>query len=315
MEPRSQRLRGIAAAPGFARGPVVRWDTEPLDVPRYAAQDPAREEQRLAAARGQARSELARLQQNMALQVQTGEAEVFSAHQLFVDDVSLLKKTRAALAGGLNAEAAWMDAVEAFAAQLEELPDPTLSARSADIRDVGRRVLAHLLGRPTGGLLLERPSVIIAADLAPSQTAALDKEKVLAFCTALGGPTSHTAILAKALGLPAVVALGSEILAVEAGALALVDGSRGEVVIDPDAEALSSFASLSERNSLRQSQAAALASGPAVTLDGVAVEVVANIGSLEDAQSAVNLGGKASVSLHGIFVSEPQGSPFRRGTG
>ena len=230
----------------------------------------------------------------------SGEADVFLAHQMFVDDVALLKNTRAAIAGGLNAEASWMDAIEAFAAQLEALPNPTLSARAADIRDVGRRVLRHLLGHPAGSLQLNGPSVIIAADLSPSQTAALDKDKVLAFCTAQGGPTSHTAILAKALGLPAVVALGSDILSVTAGAYLLVNGIQGEVIIDPDEQALTSFKAISERSSLRQGLAAAEAELPAVTRDGFSVEVVANIGGLEDAHSAVANGAEGV----GLFRTE-----------
>jgi phosphoenolpyruvate-protein phosphotransferase len=280
----------------------VVWENGAVDVPRTSTNDPVVEEARLAAARDLARAELAALQAGVAESLKGGEADIFFAYQLFIDDVSLLKAVRSTLSQGLNAEAAWMGAIDTFATQMEALPDPTLRARAADIRDVGRRVLDRLLGRLPVALRLDRPSILVAPDLSPSQTASLEKEKVLAFCTASGGPTSHTAIVAKALGLPAVVALGPEILAIEDGSLLLVDGSQGEVVVNPDAEAVAVFGAKTERNLRNQNLAAAAALQPAITRDGISIEVAANIGGLEDALSAVSSGAEGVGLLRTEFL-------------
>jgi phosphoenolpyruvate-protein phosphotransferase len=170
---------------------------------------------------------------------------------------------------------------------MEALPDPTLSSRAVDIRDIGRQVLGHLMGKPEEHLLLESPVIVIASDLTPSQTAGLEKEKVLAFCLEKGGPTSHSAILAKALGIPAVVGLGSQITTVTGGTQILVDGSQGLVIINPDEETTASFHQLTEHSKRRKEDAAASAHQSAVTLDGRLIEVAANIGGLSDADAAL----------------------------
>lgn len=298
--PANRVLRGIAAAPGLASGPAFLWNPQILAVPRSSGHAAEGERQRLQAARDKARAELSALKEQVAGVVRGGEDDVFEAHRMFLDDVALLKKVDTALQAGLNAEAGWMDAIESFAVQLEALPDATLSARAADIRDVGRRVLGHLLGQAPRDMRLQQPVVLVASDLSPSDTAGLEKEKVLAFCLEKGGPTSHTAILAKALGLPAVVGLGSAILSVAAGATLLVDGSLGQVVVDPDEQALLAFGKASDESSIHRREALAAATQPAITLDGVRIEVVANIGGLADAQAALAHGAEGV----GLFRTE-----------
>ncbi|MCL4559630.1 MAG: PEP-utilizing enzyme, partial [Chloroflexi bacterium] len=207
------RLQGIAAAPGLASGETFTWRKLAVDIPSYTIQDPEAEIERLAAARAAAGVEIDALRLKVEREVGSEEAAVFEAHSMFLDDSSLLEATESRIRNHLNAEAAWMQAIEKAAGELAQIPDPTLSARAVDVRDVGRRVLNHLLGHiGPAAPVLTRPMVLIAADLEPSETAAMDKSKVLAFCTAGGGPTSHTAILAKAMGLPAVVGLGERLL-------------------------------------------------------------------------------------------------------
>lgn len=298
-----RRLRGIAAAPGLSSGPVAVWPEEVLEIPRRTGMDAQVERQRLAESRAIVEKELEQVQQNIGRQAGTDEAAIFAAHALILADQALLKRADIALASGLNAEAAWMDAVEFFAAQLAGLPDPTLSARAADVRDVGHRVLRHLLGlggTPTPHL--SEPSVVVARDLAPSQTASLDKRLVRAFCTAAGGPTSHTAILARALGLPAVVGLGSSLLDVPEGTLLLVDGDQGSVTIDPDATALEAFEIAAAETRRRHEVDRAHASEPAVTLDGHSVEVVANVGNADDAAAALSCGAEGIGLLRTEFL-------------
>jgi phosphoenolpyruvate-protein phosphotransferase len=204
------------------------------------------------------------------------------------------------LSGGLNAEAAWMDAVEAFASRLEGLPDQTLRLRAGDLRDVGERVLRILLNESTDFITINQPSVVIAQDLSPSETVIMKKSVVLAFCTADGGPTSHTAILAKALGIPAVVGLGRDILDVEAGSTVLVNGNTGQILISPDDETKTAFNEKIIQASARFQAELAQARSPAITMDGKQVEIVANIGSVEDAMKALDLGAEGV----GLFRTE-----------
>src|SRR3989442_15704454 len=233
-EIRSRTLTGIAAAQGLAAGPAAVWREQAVTIPRSTGRQPATEAARLTAARAAARNEIRALRAKVAAEAGQAEAAIFDAHEMFIDDAALLKKAQDAIDRGVNAEAAWADVIEFFASQLEQLPDPTLRARAADVRDVGGRVLNHLLDRRAAGLRLDEPSVVVARDLAPSQIASLPVARVLAFCTAEGGPTSHTAILAKAWGKPAVVGLGTAVLELRDGAAVLADGTPGEVVIDPD---------------------------------------------------------------------------------
>jgi phosphotransferase system enzyme I (PtsI) len=193
-----------------------------------------------------------------------------------------------------------MDAIEFFAKMMENIPDETLSSRAVDIRDVGRRVLGHLLGVKTAATVLTEPSVIVGYDLTPSDTVSLDKDLVLAFCTAAGGPTSHTAILAKAFGLPAVVGLGESLMDLPEGTLLLVNGDEGQVVVRPDAERKAAFVEAELKAEAIQKKARQAAQAPAVTADGDRVEMVANIGGVEDAPLGIENGAEGV----GLFRTE-----------
>ena len=297
------RLPGVAAAPGLARGPAAIWCDEILKIPREGSRDPGVERGRLVLALQAAQARTLSLKEKAIGTAGTKEAAIFEAQALMLEDPALLETAHAAIDGGLNAEAAWIDAVESFAVMLDGLSDPTLAARAADVRDIGRRVLVELLGcSDQQHLELIEPSVIVARDLAPSQTISLNRKLVLGFCTAEGGPTSHTAILAKALCAPAVVALGPAVLEVPRGALILVDGEAGEVVVHPDVEALERFETrcLSAR---RQAQAeCAAAHQPAVTRDGHRVEVVANVGGTSEATIALENGAEGIGLLRTEFL-------------
>jgi len=300
---KTRTMRGIAAAPGLAQGPAVVWPEGTVVVPRHTGQDRETEWARLEAVRRVAREEINRLKDKVAKEAGQDEAALFDAHIMILDDAALLKRSETAMEGGLNAEAAWMDAVEHYARQLDSLPDPTLRARAADVRDVGQRVLRHLLGpEAQPGLDLREPSVIIARDLTPSQTASLDKSLVLAFCTAEGGPTSHTAILAKAFGLPAVVGLGPAVLGLPPGAFLLIDGDRGEVIAYPDEITLRDFQTR-RRKALRLARAEeAEAHEPAITRDGHQVKVVANVGNPGEAVAALEFGAEGIGLLRTEFL-------------
>jgi phosphoenolpyruvate-protein phosphotransferase len=294
-------LKGIPASRGLAKGPAWRLERAPLEIPRYCPEDVRMEIQRLSEARLLAKQQLQNLVEQMTQQVGASEAAILSAQTLFLEDRALVNKAEANIASGLNAEAAWWDAAEYFAQQLESLPDETLRARAADVRDVGQRVVEILLGIQSEQSL-EKRVVLIARDLAPSQTASLDTTKVAAICTAEGGATSHTAILAKALGIPAVVGLGSAILQVPDGTLLLVDGTAGTALIGAEAGELHDFESRLYLEGEREAQALRSASQPAITRDGHRVEVVANVGGVEEARSALQHGAEGIGLLRTEFI-------------
>jgi len=297
----SKELKGIPAARGLTRGVALQWKEADYKIPEFSPPDLVAEKKRLKDARQKAENQLHALSAQIAEEAGEAEAALFEAQAMFLNDSVLLAKAEERIDAGVNAERAWHQACEYFAAQLESLPDETLSARSADVRDVGRRVIEILLGVQSKTELVEQ-AVILAHDLAPSQTAALDTAKVLAFCTAEGGPTSHTAILAKALGIPAVVGMGEPILEIPDGTTLLVDGTTGLVVSNPTPSLLAGFDKRVQAEEEQRKDEVQSAFQPAVTTDGHPVEVVANVGGMEDARKALEYGAEGIGLLRTEFL-------------
>ena len=214
-----RELRGIAASRGIAIGPVFRFRRIDLAFDRFAVEDPAVEWARIEAALKTAREQLDEVYAKAEAESGAEQAAIFQAHLMMLEDPDLLATVRSSIEkDGITAEAALSDAAESYAQMLESLDDEYLSARAVDVRDVAGRVLRALLGvaeSPVEGLT--EPSIILARDLTPSDTVLLDKSLVLGFCTAEGGATSHTAILARGLGLPAVVGAGPDVLTMSDG--------------------------------------------------------------------------------------------------
>ncbi len=286
----SRRLQGLPASPGVALGPAW-WFRRAAHGPlRARGDDPAVERARLEVARQQAAAELAALQQAQRDRLPSEGLAIFEAQALMLQDPELLARVEAALAEGASAEAAWSQAVDAFAAQLAGLPDPYFQARAADVRDMGNRVLCHLLGLSEEPAMPAHPVIVVADDLLPSETIRLDPQRVLAFVTEGGGPTAHAAILARRLGVPAVVAVGSALRTVPDGVTLLVDGEAGWVEVEPAPEAIRQARERQARWQAERARAEAAAHEPALTRDGVPIEVAANVGSLEDAREAFQKG-------------------------
>lgn len=294
-------LKGIAAAPGLARGNTFRWQESALAIPEQTPADLEAEKKRLAEARREAGRQLHSLSEQISQQVGEAEAALFEAQAMFLDDSVLVEKAEMAITDGNNAEKAWHLATEYFAAQLEDLEDETLRERSADVRDVGRRVIEILLGVQARPRLASR-TILTARDLTPSQTAELDKSRVAAFCTAEGGPTSHTAILANAIGIPAVVGMGPELLDIEDGTMLLVDGTSGLVASNPTPERLADFEQRILAESRRRKVEIESAARPALTTDGHRLKVLANAGSVQDARNAIKFGAEGIGLLRTEFL-------------
>lgn len=296
-------LTGVPASNGIAIGPAFLFAEEDLTYNRRNIANLDGEWSRLETALATAKVELTQLQQQAAEKVGAAEAAIFDAHALFLEDPDLLETARNLLESlWVNIEAAWMDASEEVAAQLDAMEDEYFRARAADVRDVARRVLRILLGHPSQELELQQPSIVIARDLTPAETVHLDKSLVLAFCTAAGGATSHTAILAKALGLPAVVGVGDKLLTLRPGTIIIIDGSSGKVILQPDGETERMYRGRWERANDEASLEKQAARQPVVTRDGRQVEVVANIGSVEEAAAALDFGAEGVGLLRTEFI-------------
>ncbi len=296
-----EELKGIPAAPGFAKGPAFQWDQPALEIPDYVPVEKKIEVERLSKARQLAAVQLEELADDTARHLGEAEAALFEAQAMFAQDTALIKRAEDTILTGVNAERAWQEACEFFAAQLESLPDETFQARSADVRDVAKRVIGNLLGVEFG-IQIDHPVVLVAADLAPSQTVRLDRAKVLAFCTAEGGPTSHTAILAKALGIPAVVGLGKNLFAIPDETMLLVDGSSGTLLANPAPDLLAEFEQRIQFDHEQRQQEISLSAEPALTMDGERVEVVANVGNVEDARLGLENGAEGIGLLRTEFL-------------
>jgi phosphoenolpyruvate-protein phosphotransferase len=298
------KFQGIPASPGIAIGPAFCFQEADLGIDRYAVQDVEAEIQRFEQAIVDAASQIADIKEKALIEASAEEAAIFDAHALFLQDPALIDAIRTAMREQLlNAEAAVSDGVEAQAMALEAMEDEYFSARAADVRDVGQRLLRLLLGISEADLsTLVEPSIILAKDLTPSDTVRLDKKLVLGFLTALGGPTSHTAILAKALNLPAIVGAGDAVLQIESGATVAIDGNSGEVTNDPDTDTQAEYA---ERKKVFQKEsevALSRAHEPAITQDGKAIEIVANVGNPDDTQQALDHGAEGIGLLRTEFL-------------
>jgi phosphocarrier protein FPr len=287
-----ERLAGLRVAGGIAAGPARHLqapdpDTEAADAPAGA---PEEEWRRLDEARAATRADLERAGARVAEQAGAQEAAIFEAHRLLLDDDALLGPARRAIHDdGSSAPAAWRAAVEDAANAFAALDDAVLRERAADVRDVGRRVLAHLAGEGSAPAIAE-PGILVAGELTPGETAALDRALVRGIATATGSATSHAAILARALGIPAVVGLGPAILAVAEGAALVLDGDQGAVIVEPDAEVAETYERRREAARARREAARERAGEPAVTRDGRRIEVAANLGSPAEAAGAVAQG-------------------------
>ncbi|MGZ8613483.1 MAG: phosphoenolpyruvate--protein phosphotransferase [Actinomycetota bacterium] len=284
-------LTGFAASPGVAVGELRRFHTPLLEVSDAPATDPGAELATLDAAVRATADAIAAQRDAVADRVGEDEARIFDAHQLFLHDDALLAPAREAIADrGSNAAAAWRDAVDAVAAGWDVLDDEYMRARAIDLRSVGTQVLARILGVAVPAPRLDAPGILVAADLTPADTAGLDPATALGIVTAHGGPTSHAAVLARALGMPAVVGVGPRVLSFAEGSSLAIDGERGEVIVDPPHEVVARFESLRKARTERLAELRARAGEPATTVDGTTVEVAANVGGPGEVAAAVAAG-------------------------
>ena len=297
-------LQGIAASRGIAIGPAFRFQKADLCFERSTVQDPSAECARFQAAMEAASEQLADVYAKAEAESGAEYAAIFQAHALMLDDPELLDAVRAAIEGqNVNAETALNDVAETYVQLLESLDDEYLSARAADVRDVAERVLRILLDvAESPAASLTTPSIILARDLPPSDAVLLDKSLVLGFCIAEGGPTAHTAILARGLELPAVVGIGPAPLEIPNHTALILDGHNGTLVVEPDEETVAIYQARQTVVAEGLAQACEQAHKAAITRDGHRVEIVANIGSVEGARTALEAGAEGVGVLRTEFL-------------
>src|SRR5579859_1442540 len=306
--------RVVPISPGVAIGPahIFRAAASAIQNTKILPQQVEAELQRLQEAIAAASQELQELQAQVAKTVGQNEAAIFEAHELIVQDPDLLEEAQEAIATGLfSASAAFQQAAERQAQQLEALASEMFAARAADVRDVSARVLRHL--SPEGQAATTRkdddsPVLVVAYDLTPSDTATFDPARILGICTVVGGPTTHAAIIARALEIPAVCGIDAGMLeSLQDSQQLAIDGAQGlfYTQLDPSqAQALrATMEQQREERTRRRSQHEALwRTQRGSTADGVPVQVFANVGDADGARSAAELGAEGIGLLRTEFL-------------
>lgn len=297
--PRKGELRGVPASQGIAIGRIVQHHRAAIEVAETG---------------GTVEEERARFREAMAHVVDELEAlrrgegnpsraAILGVQRTLLDDPDLLEAVERMIEEGRSAAWAWKTGYEAHARRLEQLDLPLLRERAADVRDVGRRLLAALAGVGQSRLAVPAGSILVARDLTPSETAALDPEVVAGFCVVTGGPTSHVAIVARSLGIPAIAGIDEAALSLPDGTEVILDGTAGTLRVEPDEAELSRARERILAEAVQRESERAAAFQPAHTRDGARrVEVAANIRTLDDARKAIAAGADGVGLLRSEFL-------------
>ena len=299
------KLRGIPVSEGVSRGRVVVLNRHRI-VPAktsFETLNPEAEEARFLAALDKTRQQILEIQKRLHDKIGAKQSLIFDAHLLVLEDPAVLEEVnRKIREEKLSSEYALYNATEKYAEALSAVDDSYLSERAADIRDVIQRVLGNLTGQSKqyGLKDLTEPCIIVANDLTPSDTANLDSEKVLGFITEIGSKTSHTAILARSLQIPAVLGLGKDVHELKAGQSILLDGFNGFVVISPSDQLLFEYGQLVKRQNTIETSLQKIRTEPAKTLDNHSITLSANIERATDVQAVL----KSGATGVGLFRTE-----------
>ncbi len=294
-------IQGKGVSSGVGAGPLYFYQRAQTEIPRYTVEDTDAEWHRFKGAQTGAVEQLGDLAEKARAEAGDEAAMLFETHQMMAEDLDYEEAIEQRITEEkMNAEAAIADTAEEFAAMFEAMDDSYMQARAADVKDVSRRLLDILSGAVAGGIASDVPVILAADDLAPSETVQLDKSKILGFITAGGSGSSHTAILARTMGIPAIVGVGGALKAEYAGRPVIIDGATGNVVIDPDDMTRDRLMKKREEQLRLQRLLETLKGQPNVTKDGKSIRVYCNIGSPEDVHAVqVNDGGGI-----GLFRSE-----------
>lgn len=299
---------GKPASPGIAIGPVFLFKSQIATIKTYSIVDPAAEYKRLEDALDKVKVDLDKLVEKMQSDGLLEEAGIFQAHIAILEDPELLDATKTLIEQKkVNAEAALTEASGTFIEMLKALEDEYLAARAADIADVVRKINIELCGEEYASSSLSKPSIVVAEDLMPSDTAAFPREFVLGLCIELGSIISHAAILAKAMGIPAVIQAPMVAHKIENGTMLIIDGKKGEVIADPTPEYLTSYRAELEKRKQLEEVLLTRSALPVRTKDGHTVQIAANLGNATDAHkaAAMHAQGVGLMRTEFLFMDKP----------
>lgn len=294
-------LLGVAASPGLAVGKVFQVQREDIAV-EEEGHGVEREKAKLTEAIGKARAQLDGLRAQLHAKADPAKAAIFAAHSELLDDPDFLDIATSAIAKGKSAAFAWKNAAKLHAERLASLRNELLAQRANDVRDVGWRVLELLTGVSRGAANYPEGSILIAEDLTPSDTATMERGRVVGFATVRGGATSHVAILARSLDIPALAGIEPAALDVPNGTPVILDSGKGSLRLNPPAGEIERIRGRQTRREAQRREDITHTHEPAVTTDGRHVGVYANIGGVKDAGQVVELGGEGVGLLRSEFL-------------
>lgn len=303
-EPRSgdpNLLLGVSASPGLAVGQVLQVRHEDVQVVELAS-DHHQERRKLNTAIDRALLDLSALESRLTQESDPAKAAIFAAHAQILQDPDLLDIAVSAIDKGKSAPYAWRGAFQSYADQLAGLNNEILAGRATDVRDVGQRVLEELTGQRRQRQEIPEGTILVAEDLTPSDTATLDRTKVVGFATTSGGASSHVAIIARSLDIPAVAGIEGRALDIPEGSRVVLDGSRGSLQLNLNEDQITEILQRQQRIAQKRARDLSQAQDPARTRDGHQIQVVANIGGLQDAQDALEQGAEGVGLLRSEFV-------------
>lgn len=278
-----QIYKGKSVFGGIAIGKISVYKKDEQLVKRVKIEDADAEMERYTAARNTAAAQLQKLYDKALKEVGEANAAIFEVHQMMLEDEDYNESVENIIHSQMvNAEYAVASTADNFAQMFEAMDDDYMRGRAADVRDISERVITVLAGGAGGGLDSDEPVIIAADDLAPSETVQLDKDKVLSFVTAHGSENSHTAILARTMGIPALIGTGIDLDESVDGKLGIVDGTNGVVYVDPDAELLEEMKKKQQEEQEKKRLLQTLKGKENITLDGQKVMLYANVGNIKD---------------------------------
>ncbi|WP_111643884.1 phosphoenolpyruvate--protein phosphotransferase [Paranoxybacillus vitaminiphilus] len=285
-------LEGIAASSGIAIAKAYRLENPDLTVEKKAISNVAEEVARFEAAIAKAKEELETIRARALEELGEDKAAIFSAHLLVLSDPELLNPVKEKIeTESVNAEYALRETASMFITMFESMDNEYMKERAADIRDVTTRVLAHLLGVSVSNpSMISEEVIIIAEDLTPSDTAQLNRKYVKGFTTDIGGRTSHSAIMARSMEIPAVVGTKSVTAEIQNGDIVIVDGLHGKVIVNPSVEVVAEYEKKRAHFAAQKAEWAKLVNERTITKDGHHVELAANIGTPDDVKGVLENG-------------------------
>ncbi|GAB4487133.1 MAG: phosphoenolpyruvate--protein phosphotransferase [Anaerolineales bacterium] len=295
---------GLPISEGIACAPLFRYQQPLPPLPDHRADNPSAEWKRLEDALALTAQEITRRARQLQQTIGPQESAIFDAHLLILQDPSLLAATHARIFNQYeNAAQAWHTVIKTTAQGYRDLSDPYLQTRATDVEDVGRQVLFCLADKSIiTPLTFEQPVILFANDLTPTETSQLDMNLVLGIITSGGGPTSHSAILARALGIPAVAGTGTLLEHVQNGTLVGIDGSSGKIWLNPSPNVLAELQARREEWVTRRTRLKEESQNLAVTQDGKRIEVFANLGGITDVWAAIENGAEGCGLLRTEFL-------------